>query len=57
MQHWSDHFVWSADATQIVGITAMGRATVEALQMNHLAAVTARSFWVNIGQHPPSSAS
>ena len=27
-QEWAEHFAWSADTTQIVGITATGRATV-----------------------------
>ena len=26
---WSDHFAWSEDATIVIGLTPMGRATVE----------------------------
>lgn len=33
-QGWTLHFVWSDDGTQIYGITATGRATVAALDMN-----------------------
>jgi hypothetical protein len=52
-QLWSLHFVWSDDGTQIRGITAIGRATVAALQMNRKGLVVARSFWVQAGWHPP----
>jgi hypothetical protein len=30
-QRWSDHFDWSDDGTQVIGITPMGRATVASL--------------------------
>jgi HNH endonuclease len=53
-QKWSRHFEWSADGTPIIGITASGRATVVALKLNHLFAVTARREWVSAGWHPPS---
>jgi hypothetical protein len=53
-QHkWTHHFEWSADATQIIGRTPTGRATVVALQINHLTIVKARSVWVNFDGHPP----
>ena len=35
LHRWSDHFVW--DDYQIVGQTAIGRATVAVLDMNHAA--------------------
>lgn len=31
---WSDHFAWSSDYLEIIGITATGRATVERLPAN-----------------------
>lgn len=31
---WTDHFRWSGDATEIIGVTATGRATIAALKMN-----------------------
>ena len=33
---WRDHFKWSDDGTRITGTTAIGRATVVALQLNNL---------------------
>jgi hypothetical protein len=52
-QLWSQHFAWNDDGTQIVGRTATGRATVIALQLNNVIAVTVRRAWVSAGWHPP----
>ena len=52
-QSWSRHFRWSEDGTQIIGLTASGRATVEALNMNNSEIVIARFRWVGAGWHPP----
>lgn len=51
-QKWSEHFRWSAGGTRILGLTATGRATVEALQMNNGLIVNLRSLWVILGLHP-----
>lgn len=52
-QRWEEHFLWSIDATQIIGLTACGRATVEALRLNHPMVVSARGVWSRAGHHPP----
>ena len=52
-QRWGRHFQWSADGTMVVGRTATGRATVVALHLNNLVAVTVRQNWVRAGWHPP----
>ena len=54
-QKWSRHFQWSSNGTQIEGKTAIGRATVNALQLNNFIAVTVREQWVQAGWHPPSN--
>ena len=51
--NWRDHFEWSEVGMQIIGRTDVGRATVEALQMNNSAVVVSRAFWVSYGIHPP----
>lgn len=53
---WSRHFCWNEDATRALGLTATGRATVVALQMNHVIAVVVRRSWVAAGWHPPGTA-
>jgi hypothetical protein len=53
-QVWSHHFKWSDDGTRIIGITACGRVTVEALQLNNEFILPARHRWVSAGWHPPT---
>lgn len=53
-QTWSEHFKWSDDGAEIIGLTPCGRATVEALKMNNAFIVGARRRWVIAGWHPPS---
>jgi 5-methylcytosine-specific restriction endonuclease McrA len=52
-QRWADHFAWSDDNTQIIGLTPTGRATVMRLRLNRERLVQARRLWVQIGWHPP----
>jgi hypothetical protein len=54
IQKWSEHFIWSADATRVEGVTAIGRATMVALRMNNPVIVAARYRWVISGWHPPT---
>jgi HNH endonuclease len=53
LQTWREHFQWSVDGTQVIGVTPSGRTTVEALQMNNGYVVEARRFWIFAGWHPP----
>lgn len=53
-QAWREHFAFSQQNTTIVGLSAAGRATVEALALNAPALVEARRWWVELGQYPPS---
>ncbi len=50
---WSEHFAWSDGATEIVGLTAIGRATAAALRMNRSQLVRMRRMWAMMGEHPP----
>lgn len=52
-QPWHDHFRWSEDGLLIVGLTAIGRATVIAFDLNRAHQVVARQRWVLVGWHPP----
>ncbi len=52
-QSWQVHFAWSADGIEIIGLTAIGRATVLALRLNNPEIVASRSLWVQAGWHPP----
>ena len=52
-QAWQKHFGWEDEGLYIVGRTASGRATVEALTLNREVLVQARQFWTEVGWHPP----
>ena len=52
-QSWTVHFAWSERGTHIIGLTAVGRTTVIALQLNNPEIVGARGLWVQAGWHPP----
>lgn len=52
-QTWSEHFEWSDDATELIGLNPTGRATVAALRMNRPAMIRVRRMWVVMGGHPP----
>ena len=50
-QKWEAHFEWSEDRLYIVGLTASGRATIEALRMNNDLIVNLRRLWVVLSLH------
>jgi HNH endonuclease len=53
MDGWRDHFAWSRDFTTIEGLTEIGRATVEVLQLNREGLVNIRRALILVGVHPP----
>ena len=52
-QKWDRHFCWGEDGVHVIGRTACGRATVEALKLNNEIALVVRQNWVKAGWHPP----
>ena len=52
-QNWKEHFAWGGGGVRGIGITAVGRATVVALNVNRPVLVRARRRWVDAGWHPP----
>lgn len=50
-QQWNHHFRWAGN--ELVGITATGRATLEALALNSPEHQIIRSFESLLGRHPP----
>lgn len=49
---WAEHFAVAEDGATIEGTTAIGRATVRALQLNAPRQVGARSLWRALGLFP-----
>jgi len=52
-QSWYEHFTWSTDKTQVVGLTPTGRATLVTLQLNRKPLLNLRRVLVLAGEHPP----
>jgi hypothetical protein len=53
-QHrWRDHFTWSDNFTEIIGLTPTGRTTVAALQLNRTGLVHLRRVLYRVEEHPP----
>ncbi len=50
---WNEHFKWSDDFTLIIGLTFIGRATVETLHLNREGVVNLRQVLYALGKHPP----
>ena len=52
-QRWQDHFAWNEDFTLVIGITPVGRATVDTLHLNRVRLVNLRRILVASATHPP----
>jgi len=52
-EDWNEHFVWAKDYTIIVGLTAVGRATVETLKLNRKGLVNQRKALYILRQNLP----
>ncbi|MEO0986742.1 MAG: HNH endonuclease [Cyanobacteria bacterium J06639_14] len=53
-QNWIKQFAWNQDYSEILGLTAIGRATVAKLSLNRLGLVNLRRILYNLGEHPPA---
>ncbi len=50
---WNEHFKWSDDTLQMIGLTTIGRATIDCLKLNREGVVNIRRLTVMSGEHPP----
>ncbi len=50
---WSEHFHWTKDEREVVGLTSVGRATVAALDMNRQGLQNLRFVLRAFDLHPP----
>ncbi len=49
---WAAHFKWSDGCTRITGITPIGRATENRLDLNKETRRVARLLWIETGTWP-----
>jgi HNH endonuclease len=54
LEAWTTHFVWSADTTLMIGLTATGRASIMRLELNRSGLVNLRRALAAAGVHPPT---
>lgn len=53
-QHtWNEHFCWDKNYQQMLGLTPVGRATVEFLRLNRQPLKNLRRVLYTSGEHPP----
>jgi len=52
-QVWQEHFTWSEKFTEIIGLTPIGRATIETLKLNRNGVTNLRWALFSVGKHPP----
>jgi HNH endonuclease len=57
---WFEHFSWSTDGYNIFGVTPIGRATIDRLDLNDdfhddASIQRARRLWIRGGWHPPTN--
>jgi HNH endonuclease len=50
---WTEHFMWDKTLTLMLGKTEIGRATIEAVQVNRRQVRNLRRALMAIGEHPP----
>jgi hypothetical protein len=53
LHRWEEHFAWDEQYELVIGLTATGRATVEALRLNRVELVNLRRVLYAAGEHPP----
>ncbi|MDX2041985.1 MAG: HNH endonuclease signature motif containing protein [Acidobacteriota bacterium] len=52
-QRWEEQFAWDKSAKLLIGLTAAGRATVQALRLNREELINLRWALGELGLHPP----
>ncbi len=53
-QHiWTTHFAWDDSILKVLGLTPIGRATIDAINLNRTEVCNLRSLLFLIGEHPP----
>ena len=52
-QKWKDHFAWSNDYLEMIGLTPTGRATIILLRLNRTGLRNIRRLTKATNEHPP----
>jgi len=52
-QEWNENFKWSDDVLEMIGITSIGRVTIDELKLNRIELQNLRNLLATAGKHPP----
>ncbi len=55
LDQWEVHFFWSPDFFRLIGLTPIGRATIERLELNREGVVNLRRALSKLDKHPPAN--
>lgn len=50
---WQEHFMWNEDESEVIGVTSIGRVSVEKLKLNRAGVKNLRVVLKKLGLHPP----
>lgn len=54
LDRWAEHFTWSMDRLELLGLTPTGRAAIARLRLNRVGVINLRELLKGKGLHPPS---
>jgi len=52
--HWNEHFRWDKEGAILIGLSDIGRATIDTLRMNRPLSIAVRRIWIAVHRHPPT---
>jgi hypothetical protein len=52
LDRWEDHFRFDGESCELIGLTDIGRATVDRLDLNHPCQLGARAVWAALRYYP-----
>jgi len=55
LDQWEVHFAWSPDFSRLIGLTPIGRATIERLELNRQGVINLRRALSKLDKHPPAN--
>ena len=50
---WNEHFEWDVNPLYLIGLTPIGRATIETLKLNRPQLIRVRTLLEKLNMHPP----
>lgn len=53
--NWQDHFIWSSDGLLLLGLTPIGRATINLIDINRERTIRIRRDEILLDRHPPKT--